>query len=318
VHPANAPSDHRARLENAAARHSLALLGLGVVLYATGPVLVQASEVSGPVLSFWRLWLGVPMLAAATWAHRRAGGRLPDHRALRWALWAGLAFGVHQILFMSAVKATSVTDVTLMSTLAPLFVAILAVPLFGERPGTAFRAWTLVAIAGAGVVITGGSLGPEGSPGGMALAAGNTLAFSVFFLISKLGRADIAVLPFLFGVMVVAAGTVSGFVAVVGEPVGAIGGRDLLLAGLIAFVPGLLGHFVMTWPLRWVPANIPPVIKLGMPVVAGFLAWVFLGEGITAAHVTGGVLTLAGVAGAVLTPAGRRFARGPAPQEIPG
>jgi drug/metabolite transporter (DMT)-like permease len=273
-------------------------------------VFVQAADVPGAVFSFWRLWLGVPILGLATLLHRRAGGRLPDRRAVRWALWAGVAFGAHQVLFMSAVKATSVVDVALMTTLSPILVAVAAVPLFGERPGSAFRLWTVVAMAGAALVILAGSTGPEGRPAGMAMAVANVVLFAVFFLLSKLGREDIAVVPFLFGVMVVAALFVTAFVAAVGMPVGALGRSDLLYAFIVAAGPGAVGHFVMTWPLRWVPANVPPVMRLAQPVIAGFLAWVFLAEGVTMWHVAGGALTLAGVAGAVLTPAGRRFARG--------
>ena len=88
---------------------------------------------------------------------------------------------------------------------------------------------------------------------------------------------------------------------------GDMSGGDVGLALATAAVPGALGHFVMTWPLRWVPANIPPVMRLGIPVISGFLAWLFLSEGITGAHVVGGVITIAGVAGALWSPSGRRL-----------
>lgn len=296
-----APPRRRDRLSGAAARRPLLLIGLGVLMYSTGPVFVAASDVSGPVFSFWRLWIGVPALGLLTALHVRAGGRWPDRRAWRWAGWAGLAFGVHQPLMFTAIKATSVVDVSLMNTLAPLVVAVAAVPLFGERPGLRFRAWTLLAVAGAVVVVLGASAGPEGDPAGMAMAGGNVLAFAAFFLLSKLGRDHIDVLPFLFGVIVVAALAVSAFAVIAGEPVGAIGRRDLVLAAANGLGPGILGHFVMTWPLRWVAANVPPVMKLGQPVLSGLLALWLLSQPITGLHAVGGLLTLAGVAGAVLS-----------------
>ncbi|MGH3665316.1 MAG: DMT family transporter [Egibacteraceae bacterium] len=296
----------RARLQRAGRRQPLALISAGVVLYSIGPVLVAASSVSGPVFSFWRLWLGVPVLGVVTWLYVRAGGQRPTTESLRWPLWAGLAFGLHQLLFMTAIKATSVTDVALMNTLAPLVVAIAAVPLFGERPGTSFRAWTLLAIGGTVVVVLGATSGPEGDPVGMALAAVNVLAFTAFFLLSKLSREHIAVMPFLLGVMVVAALTVSAYVAMVGEPIAAVGRRDVLFAFVVAAGPGALGHFVSTWPLRWVAANIPPVLRLGQPAISGVLAFMVIGQAITPAHLIGGALTIAGVCGAVLSR--RRFA----------
>ncbi len=299
----------RERLTGLARREPIALVWLGVALYSIGPVMVAASTVSGPVLSFYRLWIGVAAFGVLALVHVRVTGRRPDRHGWSWALKAGCAFGIHQLLFMSAIKLTSVVDVTLVGTLAPLVVGVLAVPMFGERTGTAFRLWSLVAIAGAVIVVLTGSSGPEGDPLGMLLATLNVFAFALFFLFSKQGRAHIDVLPFLFGVMLVAAVTVSAFVLAFDEPLGSIDGRSLALAAGIALFPGLLGHFVMTWPLRYVPANVPPVIRLATPLLAGFFAWVFLSQPIGWSHVAGGVITIVGVAGTVLSPAGRRLAR---------
>lgn len=307
----------RARVPSAAAAHPLVPVAVGVVLYAIGPVFVQASAVSGPVFSFWRLWLAVPVLGLLTWLHTRAGGRWPALRAWRWAGYAGLAFGAHQLLFFSAIKATTVVDVSLVNMLAPVVVAVAAVPLFGERPGLAFRGWTVVAIVGAAIVVLAASAGPEGDPLGMTMAVGNVVVFATFFMLSKLGRDDIDVLPFLFGVMTVAALSVSIFAVSNGEPVGTIGGRDLGYAAVVGLGPGILGHFVMTWPLRWVAANVPPLMRLGQPALSGVLAWWFLSEPIVAAHLVGGGITLAGVCGALLTPAGRRLAGGQAHPDPP-
>lgn len=301
------------RVSAAARRRPLVLIGVGVLLYSTGPVFVAASTATGPVFSFWRLWLGVPVLAAATALHLRRGGRRPDRRALRYALAAGLAFGLHQVLFVTAVKATSVVDVALMNTLAPIMIAVVAVPLFGERPGPAFRLWTVVAMAGATVVIYGASGGPDGSPAGMVMAIGNVVGFSAFFVLSKLGREHIDVLPFLLGTLVVAALGVSLFAVATSQPVTAIDRADLGYAFIVAAGPGALGHFVMTWPLRWVPANVPPVMRLAQPALAGLLAYLFVAEPVTPAHLLGGALTVAGVCGAILSPAGRRFANGDRP-----
>jgi drug/metabolite transporter (DMT)-like permease len=298
------------RVRAAGERQPLSLVVLGVALYSIGPVAVQASSVPGPVFSLWRLWLGVPILAAASGVQLRAGGRWPERRAWRWALWAGVAFGVHQLLMFTAIKATSVTDVSLVNTLAPIVTAVGALPLFGERPGVGFRLWTLVAMAGAAIVILAASAGPHGDPLGMAMAVGNVVAFSAFFLLSKLGREHIDVLPFLLGTVLLAALTVTAFAVATGQPVRAVDGRDVTLALAVAAGPGAVGHFVMTWPLRWVPANIPPVLRLGQPILSGALAWWLLAEPVTQAHLLGGLLTIVGVCGAVLTPRGRRFARG--------
>ncbi len=290
------------------ARHPVALVVLGVVLYSTAPVLVRLTGTSGAILAFHRLWLGVLAFGLAAIVHVRVVKRLPSRRGLGWAALSGVAFGANQVLFNTAVKATSVVDVALVSTLSPIVVGLLAVPLFGERPGPRFRLWSAVAMAGALGVVLAGATGPKGDPVGMVLAVMAVTAFAFFFVISKLARESIDVTPFLFVAMVMGAAVVSIYVAIVGEPVLSVSRSDVVIAAVIAFGPGFVGHFVMTWPLRWLPANLPPVLRLATPFLAGCGAWLVLGEGITGAHVAGGAVTLAGVLGALLSPAGRRLA----------
>jgi drug/metabolite transporter (DMT)-like permease len=302
-----------------AERRPLLLIGIGVLLFSTGPVMVAGSDTSGPILSFWRLWTGAALMGALSLWQIRVTGRRPDLIGWSWAARCGIAFGIHQLFFMVAIKQTSVVDVTLMQVLQPLFVGALAAVLFGERPGTRFRLWSLVAIMGAGVVVLAGASGPEGEPVGIALAVANVAFFAVYFVWSKQARDHIDTVPFLFGVVASAGVVVGVFVLVAGEPVGSISRDDLLIAILIAWVPGALGHFVTTWPLQRVPANVPPVMQLAMPFLAGGLAWLLLDQRVTGLHVLGGLVTIVGVVGALLTPSGIELSEpGPDPVAVPG
>lgn len=292
---------------------------IGVALYSGPPVLVQASSVTGPVFSFWRLWFGAGVLGIATLVHGRASGRWPSWRSWRWAIAAGAAFGIHQLMMFTAVKATSVADVTLISCLSPVITAVLALPFFRERPGWRFRAWSGVAMAGAAIVVVAGSSGPTGDGWGMTWAVLNVVFFAIFFLLSKGSRSHLGVVPFLFGVMAAGAVTVTLYVVVSpGDVVMTATSTDLWYALIIAAGPGALGHIVMTWPLQWLPANVPPVMRLGVPVLAALWAWWFLGEAVTSVHLIGGAITILGVAGALLSPSGRRFVEGTAPPGSPG
>jgi drug/metabolite transporter (DMT)-like permease len=142
------------------------------------------------------------------------------------------------------------------------------------------------------------------------MAIANVAFFALYFTWSKQGREHIDTIPFLFGAVVTAAVVVSGYVVVSGEPVGSIGRSDLLIATSIAVVPGTLGHFVSTWPLRWVAANLPPLIQLSVPFLAGTMAYVFLDEPVELLQIAGGVLTLVGVIGALRSTGGRQLAAG--------
>lgn len=281
-------------------------------MYATGPVLIQAGDASGPTLSFWRLWFGVVLFGAAAGVHRVTTGHRVSRRGWTLALAAGVLFGIHQLLGFSAIKMTSVVDVTLMGVIQPIVVGILAVPLFGERPGVRFRMWSLVAIAGAAVVALAGSSGPDGDPLGMLFAALSIILFGVYFVQAKHSGGHIDVAPYLFGVMVGAAVSVTIYVVAVAEPVGEVDGATLLACFGVAALPGAIGNFLATWSLRLLPANIPPLLMLASPFLSGALAWLLLDEGITWLHVVGGAITIVGAAGAIRSPAGREMVVMPA------
>ncbi len=293
--------------DRVASRFPFQLIALGVLFYGTGPVLARSSETSGVLLSFWRLWFGVGVLAVGLAIHVLSGREVGSIRAVRWAVAAGMIFSLNQVLFFSAVKRTSVVDASLMSTLSPVFVAFIAIPLFGERPAKTFRAWSAVAIAGAVFVVLGSSSAPQGDALGMVMAMGATLCFALFFLISKLVRDEIAVVGFLASVMGTAAVFVSGYAFVLGLDPGGVSTADRWTALAMAVVPGTLGHIVMTWPLAHLPANVPPLMRLAGPVVSGTLAWVFLGEGVTWVHVVGGAIIVVGLAGALRSKAGQEL-----------
>jgi drug/metabolite transporter (DMT)-like permease len=292
-----------------AARRPMVMVWLGVVAFSTGPVLAAGSSAPGVVFSFWRLWIGVAVLGTAA-AVRRLRGAPPTARSA-WpaALVCGVLFGGHQVALVSAIQTTSVVDVTLMNTIAPVIVGVLAVPLLGEHPGAAFRAWSAVAMAGAATVAVLGSTGADPNPGGMALAAVNVVLYAGYFLGSKVNRERIEPVPFLFGVMVGGALLVSAGALLLAQPVRAISAADLARCAAVAVIPGVVGHASITWALRWVPANVPPVVMLTIPLLSGTMAWVLLGQAVHPVQILAGAATLVGVAGAVRSPSARSASR---------
>lgn len=295
------------RARAAAQRAPLALVAAGVALYSTGPVMLQASSLSGAAFSFWRLWIGVVGLAVVVAVQRSLGVRWPTWRAWAITVWAGVAFGMHQLLFFTAVRVTTVVDVSLMNALAPVVTAVGARWMFAERPGPRFWVWATVAIAGAALLAVAASRAPSGDAVGMTMALSNVVFFAIFFLLSKAGRDRLPVMTFLLGTVFVAAVMVSGFVAVTGVDPTHARRSDLALAAAVALGPGLVGHFIMTWPLRYVPANIPPVMRLAQPFIAGALAWWLLAEPLSWRHLFAGALVVVGAAGTVLSGDGRRL-----------
>ena len=294
------------RLSGFGARRPLLVIAMSVVAFSTAPVLVQASSTTGPVFAFWRAWIGIAATAAVVAAVGRPDLVWPKGRRGWWnPFCAGFFNAVSMVMFMTAVKFTSVAEVSLLTMLNPVLIALWAIPLFGERPGLRFRLWTLVAIIGAVVVILGGSIGPEGNPAGIAMAVLSVVAFSLQFVTLKLGRGTTETMPLMIAMLCASALFVSLFCLLTGQDVRAVTRADLLQVAGVVILPGGVGAILLTWSLRWVPANVPPLMNLPLPLLAGGMAWLFLGEPVTLIHLVGGAVTLAGVAAALMSPSGK-------------
>ena len=281
------------------------MIGLSVVAFSTAPVFVQASSTSGPVFAFWRSWIGIVMTFAAVALAGRFDLALPRGREWKIPAWAGFFNAVSTTTFMIAVKFTSVADISLLTMLNPVLIALWAVPLFGERPGMRFRLWTLVAILGSSAVILGGSTGPDGNPIGIALGVLSVVSYSLQFVTLKLARGTMDTMPLTIGYLLVSTLFVSLFCLATRQDIWNVTSADIVFVVGLVVVPGGLGAILLTWSLRWVPANVPPLMNLALPFLAGAMAWFLLGEAVTLVHIGGGAVTLVGVAAALMSASGK-------------
>ncbi|NLK01383.1 MAG: DMT family transporter, partial [Clostridia bacterium] len=63
----------------------------------------------------------------------------------------------------------------------------------------------------------------------------------------------------------------------------------------MALIPTIMGHSLLNWALKYLPASTVSVSVLGEPVGASILAGLFLGEFPVPLQILGGALILAGV-----------------------
>ena len=285
----------------------LTAIAVGVVIMSTGLIAIQSSDLTGVQFSFWRLWAAAVGIGGVVAVRAIWFGIRPSRSSLVRAVWPGLFLGISQPVMFTAVKLTSVTDVVLLTSLMPLLVSLVAVPILGERPGARFRLWAVMAIIGAGIVVYGGSTGLEGNPAGMAMAGASLVGWAFYMVFLKIARMHLDAVVLLWSVFAIGAVTVTVYVASTGWDVGPVTIRDWLLIAYDTAVSGGVGLFLLTWSFRWLPANIPPLVLRAEPVLASSLAWWLLSEPITLMHFVGGGVALTGVIGAILSPSGQRL-----------
>ena len=245
-------------------------------------------------LTFWRSgfnalalvlllsWLRGP---APLWASLRGGGR---------ALWvSGLCWCVMFTAFMVALTLTSVANVLVTMSIAPLLTALLARLALGHR--LARRTWAAVLLAGAGIAwMYAGEVGGGGARQllGTAVALAVPVAAAVnWTLLQHLkGRAGAAgdMLPaVLLGALMSALLTLPLALPFEASP------RDLALLALLGVVQLAIPCLMAVAAARVLSA--PEISLLGLLEVVFGVAWAWVGAGEApgAAVLGGGLLVLA-------------------------
>lgn len=285
-------------------RRTLALVAVAftVVMWGCSNVLIKVVSVSGQVASLYRLWFAVPLV----WTLPLFMPSLRRHMDGRWlvsSIVGGALFSLHQLLFFTGLKFTSVANVTIIGALQPVLVLLAAGRMFGERPNLRALCWSMAAFAGTAVVVAGAAGTASWSVFGDLLAVGNLFAFTGYFLWSKRVRRSVGATEYVIGMTTVAAIVVLPVVLATTEDLGSPTRADLLWLALIAVVPGTLGHFLTNWAHAHASAFAMSVLLLAVPVVASTGAAVFLDEPLTAVQIAGGAFTLLAVGVIVRSPA---------------
>jgi drug/metabolite transporter (DMT)-like permease len=264
---------------------------IAVSAWGFGGVLVKQISVDGLTVAFYRLWLGSVLTVAVMVAARHR----PTMREFALSAPAGAVFGVNMVLGFTAIKLTTVANATLIGALQPALVLLVAGTWFGERIGPREIGWTMVSIAGIGILIAGASASPEWSPLGDGLALLGVFLFTGYFLASKRIRASVATVAYMAGVHVSAAVVVTPIVLVRGLQVSALSAADWVRILIIVFTSGVGAHMLVNWAHPYVKVSVSSVIVLLTPVVASVSAWAILDESLSGVQLLGGAVVLVAI-----------------------
>ncbi|WP_258314821.1 DMT family transporter [Streptomyces sp. Act143] len=277
----------------------------GVTWGTAGAVAALAYAVSdlGPVaLSFWRCASGLVLLGAADLARPRPRTAVREalgRKALR-AVTTGLGLAVFQTGYLAAVRSTGLAVASVVTLGAgPVFVAVGARLLLGERLGRGGVVAVAGALAGLGVLTLGGggsAVRPWGVLLGLLAAAGGSAMTLLTRRWGRDGGADAAGTS--VGVFAVTSALLLPFALAEGlVPHTAEPGLLLWLLAYLAAVPTALAYALYFAGAAAVRSATVSVIMLLEPVSAAVLAVVLLGEHLTATTLLGTLLMLVSVTG---------------------
>ena len=274
--------------------HPLALWAvfLGVVCWGWGPVIVRG--ISAPFMAFTpvRMLIGLPILAAITYA---SGGRV-TRSVVRASLVPSLFYTASLVCAFASFQKTSIATATLIVSLNPVALLVVAPFVLKERVTKQKVFWCLVAVAGVSLVVFGKASGGGNTLEGDLYAVGNLIFWTTYAVGTKRVR-DAGVHPYAFLTVATAVSVVLLFpVAVaVNADFGQIGGNDWWLMLLQVVVAGAMGMGSIAWANRFMDATLVALLGLGSPVLSSIFAWWIFEQTMNAVQILGAGIMLAAV-----------------------
>lgn len=300
-----------------------------VVIWGLGPPITKLVSAPPLVGVSMRFWISIPLVWVITYA---MGGRVTK-QVLRSTALAGVLFGVNLAFVFTALHHSSVAVLSVIATLQPGIVLIVAGRFLGERATPWHISWTAVGVLGVAVAILGGDPEVRGSPIGILLGAASMLTFTGYYLINRRARATTPISPmeWMCGVTLFAGLFITPIALLTqsADDYAELAGMDWLWLLFVAVVVGIVGHTMMSWAHRFIPASRSSLYLLLMNVVAIAAAWPIHDERVTPVQALGGLVVLGAVAAVVSRPASVRVALpkpaaatppdlvGPPPEHVP-
>jgi drug/metabolite transporter (DMT)-like permease len=279
----------------------IAVLALGVCAVSTATLLIREADAPAIVIAAARLGLAsLPLLAFS--AVQRMRGVSRDEtlgagsRRTGLILVAGVFLALHFGFWVASVKQTSIVTTVVLVTMQPLFVALMARPLLGERPHR--DTWVGIALATAGAAVMVAADAGSGSDtllGDLYAVLGAVFVSGYVLAGRQVMGSGLGWLPYVTRVYSVAAVILVAAALVAGETFTGYSTRTYGIFVLLALAPQLIGHTAINRSLGYLPAATVAVAILGEPVGATILGAMFLDETPTALQMAGALLVLSGV-----------------------
>ena len=265
-----------------------------LVMWASAFVVIRhvAHDVSPGALGAGRLLVAALVVAPLV---LRRGWVRPNRR--EWSLLAlgGVGwFGVYNLALNAGERYVDAGTAAMIIQDGPVIVALLAVPLFGERLHAWLIAGMVVGFAGVAVIARGSSTDADASLLGVALVVLAAAMYAVGVLTQKvllrrLPSVQVVFVSFLTGALICLpfSGDLPGIVA--------DGGAELWWIVYLGVLPTAVAFTTWAYALTHTDAGALSLTTFLVPGIATLIAWLTIDEVPPSLTVLGGALAIVGV-----------------------
>ncbi len=268
----------------------------GAACLGASTTFVRISEV-GPISSaFWRSFLALPLILILIRLLKIQFQYKIKNTNYFYLALPGIFLGIDHAAWHHGIMLTTIANSTLFASMAPVFVVIYSYLLFSLTIKRNFLFGLIASIFGAILLMYSSlELSLKNIYGDFwSLLAG---AFYAAYLMSTgiLRDKNLNIyIIFLFGTLF-SAFTLLIIVIFSNETFFPHSLNGWLIILCLAFISQFVGIGLITWALGKVKTGLASLTLMSEPITASFLAWLLLGEYLTAIQLAGGIIILFGI-----------------------
>jgi len=278
--------------------HSAPILAVfaAVLVWSVGPIITLSVGVSINTTIFYRVIFWPPLLFAIAKLRKVP---ITKH-VMKITFWPGIFFGLSTISGFTAMKVTSIANATIIGNVSTALVLFAAPKFLGERIRLVQVVLAAVSFLGISAIVFGANGAGGATLRGDVYALANAVLWAGYFVACKKVRTDgVGAWAFIFGVSVAQVVVVAPWAIATSTDLSKVTARDFGLIVLMTCFTGTVGHTLMVWAQKFVPASTSSLITLLMPVLSMTGAWLVFEQRINLVQFIGGAVVLASLAGVV-------------------
>ncbi|OMF48647.1 DMT family transporter [Paenibacillus peoriae] len=274
--------------------HPYILLLISILSVSISSIMIKSSDTPTSVAGMYRLYMSVLiMLPFVPWKMFRS----LEMNKKDWStvFIAGLFLGLYFLFWMESLVYTSVASSMVILSLQPLFVMMGSYFMFRERANILTILCLIAALVGS-IIIAWGDIGiSREALIGDGLSLVGTILVSAYMLAGqkvshKINANLYSVIVFFIGGSVMLVYNLLNHYSLIKYD-----SSDWMYFLLLAVIPTIFGQYIFNLLLKSMGATTVSVGIIGEPVLAIILAYLFLGEIISAFQFIGGIMTLFGM-----------------------
>jgi drug/metabolite transporter (DMT)-like permease len=257
----------------------IAVLFTGQLIASTAVLMIKINEFHPFALAAYRTLFAVLFLSPVFFLQLRKTGQRISWGLVRPAIVPGIFLAIHFLSWNIGARNTIAANASLIVNMIPIFLPLVVMVLFHERPKRFELVATMIAIVGLLVLGVPSFRGSRETLLGDLVSFGSMLFLAVYYALARRNQRGTSIWLYVTPLYLVAGLVALAAAVVVGAPLFQDFSRvnSLTLLGIV-LGPTILGHSAVNHAMRSLPSQLVGLSQLSQSLWAGIMGFVFLGE----------------------------------------